>query len=82
MMEKKHLFDDPANVKRLLRAIYVICAVLVGLDLLFLRHGMHEWESMIGFYAIYGFVGCSALVLVAREMRKFLMRDEEYYDDD
>ena len=43
MMEKKHLFDDPANVKRLLRAIYVICAVLVGLDLLFLRHGMHEW---------------------------------------
>ena len=81
-MDKKHIFDDPKNVKRLLRAIYVICAILAGLDLLFLRHGVHEWESLPGFYAIYGFVGCSVLVLVAREMRKFLMRGEDYYDDE
>ena len=81
-MDKKHLFDDPRNVKRLLRAIYVICAVLVSLDLLSLRYGLHAWESLPGFYAIYGFVGCTALVLVAKGMRKFLMRGEDYYDDE
>ena len=81
-MDKKHLFDDPGNVKHLLRAIYVICAVLVALDLLFLRHGVHAWESLPGFYALYGFVGCSALVLIAKKMRQFLMRGEDYYDDE
>jgi hypothetical protein len=35
-----------------------------------------------GFYAIYGFVACVILVLVAKEMRKLVMRDEDYYDDD
>ncbi len=80
-MDKKHLFDDPRNVKRLLRAIYVICAVLAALDLLFLRHAVHDWESLPGFYALYGFVGCSALELDAPEMRKFLMLGEDYYDD-
>lgn len=81
-MDKKHLFDDPRNVKRLLRAIYVICAILASLDLLFLRHAVHDWEGLPGFYALYGFIGCSLLVLVAKEMRKFLMRGEDYYDDE
>lgn len=81
-MDKKHIFDDPKNVKRLLRALYVISAVLVGLDLLSLRYGDYEWEFLPGFYAIYGFVGCSVLVLAATEMRKFLMRKEDYYDDE
>ena len=80
-MDKKHLFDDPGNVKHLLRAIYVICAVLVSLDLLSLRYGLHPWESLPGFYALYGFIGCSALVLIARKLRKFLIRKEDYYDD-
>lgn len=80
-MDKKHLFDDPRNVKRLLLAIYAICAALVALDLLFLRKALNFWESLPGFYALYGFLGCTALVLVAKGMRKFLMRGEDYYDD-
>ena len=79
-MKKKHIFDDPRNVKRLLRVVYVICAVLVGLDFVFHRHVIHSWEAIPGFYAIYGFVGCAALVLIAKEMRKILMRKEDHYD--
>ena len=79
-MKKKHIFDDPRNVKRLLRVVYVICAVLVGLDFVFHRHAIHSWEAIPGFYAIYGFVGCAALVLIAKEMRKILMRKEDHYD--
>ena len=35
---------------------------------------------MIGFYAVYGFVACVLLVLLAKEMRKVLIRKEDYYD--
>ena len=81
-MDKKHLFDNPRNVKRLLWLIYAICTGLVLLDFVFHRHVVHDLESIPGFYAISGFGGCALLVLVAKEMRKFLMRDEDYYDRD
>ena len=81
-MDRKHVFDNPRNVKRLLRTIYVICAVLLGLDLVFQRHVIHDWEALPGFYALYGFVACAALVLIAKQMRKLLMRKEDYYDRD
>ena len=81
-MKKKHVFGNPRNVKRLLRVIYVICAALVGLDFVFQRHVFHAWEALPGFYAIYGFIGCALLVLIAKKMRKPLMRKEDYYDRD
>ncbi|MCW9027482.1 MAG: hypothetical protein OQJ80_01000 [Kangiella sp.] len=78
--EKQYLFDNPKNVKRLLYVVYAICIVLVLLDFVIHRHIYHSWESLFGFYAIYGFVGCVVLVLVAKWMRTFLMRDEDYYN--
>ncbi len=79
--EKKYFFDKPENVKKMLRVFYVICAGLLGIEFFFHRHVMHSWENLWGFFGIFGFVACVILVLVAREMRKLLMRDEEYYDD-
>ena len=46
------------------------------------RHTIHLLEDIFGFYALYGFVACVALVLIATQMRKVLMRDEDYYDDE
>lgn len=79
--EKPHLFDSPRNVKRLLRTFYLVCAGLLALDFVHHRHAIHAWEELWGFYALFGFVACVALVLTAKEMRKVLMRDEDYYDD-
>jgi hypothetical protein len=79
--EKRHLFDNPANVRRLLRGFYVVCVVLLGIDLVYHRHAVHPWESLFGFHALFGFVACVVLVLIAKEMRKLLMRDEDYYED-
>ncbi|MDK1023470.1 MAG: hypothetical protein QGD92_04475 [Gammaproteobacteria bacterium] len=76
----KHLFDNPQNVKRILRILYLICALLFAMDFILPRHTTHSWENLWGFYAIYGFVGCVLLVLIAKWMRKFLMRPENYYD--
>ncbi len=81
MEEKRHLFDNPRNVKRAIYSLYAVCAVALAGDFFVHRHVDHPWESMFGFYGVYGFVACVVLVLVAKEMRKFLMRGEDYYDE-
>ena len=78
----KDYLDNRDNIKKLLRIFYIICGVLLLLDLVIHRHVMHAWEHLFGFYAVYGFVACVALVLIAKEMRKVLMRSEDYYGDD
>ena len=49
---------------------------------MFHRHVIHAWEALPGFYPIYGFIACALLVLIAKQMRKPLMRKEDYYDRD
>jgi len=80
--EKPGLFDSPRNVKILLGGFYICCIALLVLDFVIHRHIIHRWESLWGFYPLYGFVGCSILVFVATWMRSFLMRDEDYYEKD
>lgn len=82
--DKEYFFDKPENVSKLLNVFYATCALLVLLDFIVHRHIVHYWENLPGFYALYGFVGCVLLVLVAKVLRKFLMRNENYYlgDDD
>jgi hypothetical protein len=83
--EKRHLFDEPQNVKRLIGGFFVLCALVLALDLVIHRHlsfadNAFPVEGWFGFYAFYGFVACVLLVLVAKEMRKVLMRREDYYE--
>lgn len=76
-----HVFDDPNNVKRAIRALFLVCVVSFVLDFVIDRHIDHPWETFTAFYAFYGFVACVLLVLVAKAMRVVLMRKETYYDD-
>ena len=82
--DRQHVWDDPKNVKLLFRVFYALCIVLVVLDpvldLVIDRHRGHAWESLIAFYPLYGFLGIVVLVLVAKLMRRVLMRPEDYYD--
>jgi hypothetical protein len=79
--KKQYLFDNPKNIKRVMHLLYICCAILFALDFVIHRHMIHSWERLWGFYALYGFVGCVVLVLVAKWMRTFLMRSEDYYQD-
>lgn len=81
MSNKQHFFDKPANVRRVLHGLYAACAVLLLLDFVIDRHVAHSWERLWGFYPLYGFVGCVVLVFIAKWMRGFLMRDEDYYQN-
>ncbi|MCY3809073.1 MAG: hypothetical protein OXG58_06580 [Gemmatimonadetes bacterium] len=89
--DKPGIFDNPRNVRRVIFGLYAACAVVFVLDIVSwfqaragvpeLRHPDSGMDGLPGFYAFYGFVACVLLVLAAREMRKILMRREEYYDD-
>jgi len=80
--EKAHVFDEPRNTRRLLRALYVACALLFVVDFIFHRHVVHPVERVWGFYAIYGYLASVTLILLAKQMRRLLMRPEDYYDAD
>ena len=72
--------DSPANVELIVRALYLICAVLVLADIFVPKHGPFAIEHVFGFYAWFGFLACVGLVLAAKVMRRVLMRPEDYYD--
>lgn len=77
--EKTYLFDRPRNVRRLLGFLYGCCLLLLALDFIVHRHVEHPWEQLPGFYPAYGFVCCVMLVVVARWMRRLIIRPEDYY---
>ena len=78
--ERQHVWDNPRNVKRLFNVFYVCCVILVLLDFVIHRHNVHDWENLLAFYPLYGFVGIWILVLIAKQMRRVLMRPEDYYE--
>ncbi|MFQ5536694.1 MAG: hypothetical protein ACE5GJ_04505 [Gemmatimonadota bacterium] len=78
--EPPGMWDKKENVNRLLNVFYALSAILVLLDLVIHRHMVHPWEHIFGFYAWYGFIACWSLVVIAKQMRKVLMRPEDYYD--
>ena len=80
--QKKYLFDNPRNVSRVVRGLYLVCIVLVLLDFVVHRHVTVEWESFPGFYSLFGFIACVAIVLISILLRKILGRREDYYDVD
>ncbi len=79
--KKTYLFDNPANVKRVIYAMAAIAVISIVGELFISRRVEHPWEAMSGFYGIYGFVAFVVLVLSAKQLRKILMRKDDYYDD-
>lgn len=89
-MEKKHIFDNPENVKRLLKIFFGSVILLLVVDVAYIylskahvihAHVNYKWEEYFGFYAFFGFVACVILVLVSKYiLRPLVKREEDYYD--
>lgn len=72
-------------VRKLIVGFVIFSALLLSLDLIAHRHlsfaeGLLPVEGWFGFYAVYGFVSCTLVVLGAIPLRKWVMRSEDYYD--
>jgi hypothetical protein len=78
--KKKYWLDSPKNIDKLVRAFYWICGILIAIDVFVPKHGPFAIEYLFGFYGIFGFIACVLLVLAAKQMRRILIRPENYYD--
>lgn len=72
----------PPATRWMIRIFIGLCALLLVLDFLLTREIHHPLERVPAFYALFGFIGCVVLVVVAKWMRVWLMRGETYYDDE
>ena len=77
---RKYWLDRSENVTRLFRGLWVLGTGLVVPDLFLHKHEEFDFAAWFGFYAIYGFLACVALVLIAKQLRRVLMRSEDYYE--
>lgn len=77
---RRYWLDDPGNVTKIVWTLAAVCAGLFFADASYTKHGHFAIEHVFGFFGLFGFVVCVALVLAAKWMRTFLMRSEDYYD--
>ncbi len=46
---KRHIFDDPKNIRRVRQVLYTLCALSLGAEIFIDRHADHPWEALPGF---------------------------------
>ncbi len=70
------------NKKKLYIVIAVVLAAALIVEILFAHPHYHEWwHTMPGFDILFGVVGCSVLIIVAKKIvGPILQRNENYYD--
>jgi len=71
---------ESRGARSIVRALYTACVLLFLVDFVYHRHVVHPIERFWGFYAVYGWLSCVTLVVLSKQMRRFLMRPESYYD--
>ena len=69
----------PATIRLLWWVFSVVLALSVAAQLVFKVKGYFGVDGWLGFGAIYGFLACLAMVLVAKALGWVLKRDEGYY---
>ena len=74
------MFYNEKVIKFIVYSLYALCAALLLVDVFHHKHGHFAFEEWFGFYAFYGFVSYLVIVLTAKQFRKFVKRDENYYD--
>ena len=75
----------PATIRLLWRVLWGVLALTVLAQLVIKVKGYFGVDGWFAFGAIYGFLACLAMVLVAKGLGYILKRDEDYYrveDDD
>ena len=70
--------------KVLFRIYYILMAVSIVIGLLMfyfhLLHYHYRFQYIPAFFAIFGFVGCALLILIAKGMGHWLVVEEDYYE--
>ena len=78
--QRTRWLDRPGNVRKIYLSVWVACGLLLLAELFVDKHGEVAVEHWFGFHGFYGFVVFIFVVLAGKELRKVLMRGEDYYD--
>lgn len=79
--EQVRWLDQPENVRKIHYAIWVVCVLLLVIELLIDKHVEAAVEHWFGFHGFFSLLACVALVLGAKLLRRVTSRTEDYYDD-
>ncbi|MEM6648930.1 MAG: hypothetical protein AAF603_01625 [Pseudomonadota bacterium] len=83
---EKSIWEKPGTLKVIWVFLIASCgAAALGGFILAAQDKMHPHftiDQFPAFYAVVGFVSFSFIVLAGQHLRKILMRDENYYNDD
>ena len=77
----RHWLVRPSTIRLLWWLFSIILALSVLAQLLFKVKGYFGVDGWLGFGAVFGFLACLAMVLVAKALGWVLKRDEGYYRD-
>lgn len=72
--------DDPRNVTRIVYVLVGFSVLAFVADFFYTKKPFFAIEEVPAFYAIYGFVVSTALVLAAKQMRRVVGRPEDFYE--
>lgn len=82
MSEHKPNSVPPPWAGRILTGFFTVCAVFLAIDLFGRPEKHHPIEEWPFIYPFFGFFGIALLIVLAKGLRRLLMRSEDYYDSD
>ena len=77
--ESEGFFYQPQVIRRGLQLLYGACVVLLLAEVVVHRHTLADIEKVPGFYALVSGLATVSLIFIAAKLRRFFMRDEDYY---
>ena len=69
----------PATIRLLWRILWVVLALTVAAHLVIKVKGYFVIDAWYGFGAVFGFLACVLMVIVAKFLGVVLKRDQDYY---
>lgn len=83
--EDNHWLVRPSSIRLLWRILWAVLTATVIAQFFITSKPYFGIESWYGFAAVFGFLSCVLMVLVAKVLGALLKRDQDYYrerDDD
>lgn len=74
-------FERVENHRLLILLTVLICVGFGAADFFYHKHPHFSAEEIPVFYGLFGFAAFFFVVLAGAQLRKLIMRPEDYYDD-
>lgn len=80
--DNRHWLVRPETIRRLWQGLIAVLALTLVAELFVHPHQPFTIANLFSFHALYGFLACVAMVLVAKGLGLLLKRPEDYYATD